>query len=159
MPSRTERASWRERGWSDGASSAGSSARASARQKPLPARHANGRAAEALARACLEDHGFAVLWQNLRLGPLEIDLVARRGDLVVIVEVRWRGPGSFEKPLASLSFGKRRTLLRATRALYRRRLRYMPGVRRIRIDVAAVRLEGETPTIEWIAGALSEDDA
>lgn len=99
------------------------------------------------------------MWRNLRIGSLEIDIVAMKGDLVVVVEVRARGPGSFEKPLASISRTKRRTLLRAVRALWKGRLAKMPDVHRVRIDVAAVTRDAAgTTSMEWIAGALTEDD-
>lgn len=105
-------------------------------------------------------NGFRILWQNLRIGSLEIDLVATKGDLVVVVEVRARGPKSFERPLASISRTKRRTVLRAVRALWKGRLSKMPEVKRVRIDVAAVTRDAAgTLTIEWIAGAFTEDDA
>jgi putative endonuclease len=119
-----------------------------------------GREAEEAAAEKLRANGFRILWQNLRIGALELDVVAKKGDLVVVVEVRARGPGSFEKPLASISRTKRRTLLRAVRALWKGRIAKMPEVKRMRIDVAAVtRDEDGTLAIEWIAGALTEDDA
>lgn len=104
-------------------------------------------------------NGFRILWQNLRIGPLELDLVAKKGDLVVVVEVRTRGPRSFEKPLASISRTKQRTILRGVRALWKGRLSKMTDVKRVRIDVAAVtRDESGALSIEWIAGAFTEDD-
>jgi len=119
-----------------------------------------GREAEEAAADKLRANGFRILWQNLRIGALELDLVAKKGDLVVVVEVRARGPGSFEKPLASISRPKRRTLLRGVRALWKGRIAKMPEVKRIRIDVAAVtRDEDGMLAIEWIAGAFTEDDA
>ena len=129
------------------------------RVSELPKRHSDGRAAEEAAAEKLRANGFRILWQNLRIGSLEIDLVAKKQDLVVVVEVRTRGPGSFEKPLASISRTKRRTLLRAVRALWKGRLAKMPDVARVRIDVAAVTRDpsGEL-AIEWIAGAFTEDD-
>lgn len=100
-----------------------------------------------------------MLWRNLRLGALELDLVAVKGDLAIVVEVRARGSGSYEKPLASISRTKRRTILRGVRALWKGRLSKMPEVKRVRIDVAAVtRDAGGTMAIEWIAGAFTEDD-
>ena len=111
------------------------------------------------ARALLAN-GFRILWRNLRIGALELDLVAQRGDLVVVVEVRARGPGAFEKPLASLTHSKRRTLLRATRALWKGRLERRADVQRLRIDIAAVtRHRDGNSSLEWIAGALTADDA
>ena len=74
--------------------------------------------------------------------------------------MRARGPGSYEKPLASISRTKRRTLLRGVRALWKGRISKMPDVKRVRIDVAAVTRDAEgAMTIEWIAGAFTEDDA
>jgi putative endonuclease len=120
----------------------------------------HGREAEAAAADKLRANGFQVLWQNLRIGALELDLVAKKGDLVVVVEVRARGPGSYEKPLASISRTKRRTLLRGVRALWKGRISKMADVKRIRIDVAAVTRDADGQlTIEWIAGAFTEDDA
>ena len=120
----------------------------------------HGREAEAAAADKLRANGFHVLWQNLRIGALELDLVAKKGDLVVVVEVRARGPGAYEKPLASISRTKRRTLLRGVRALWKGRISKMPDVTRLRIDVAAVTRNTEgAMTIEWIAGAFTEDDA
>jgi len=73
--------------------------------------------------------------------------------------VRARGPGSFEGPLASISRTKRRTILRAVRGLWKGRLAKMPEVQRVRIDVAAVTLGADGgSSLEWIAGAFTEDD-
>lgn len=126
----------------------------------LPARHRRGRVAEEAAARMLTADGFRLLWRNLRLGPLELDLVAVRGDLVVVVEVRARGAGAFEKPLASVSRTKRLSILRAARTLWRSRLSRMRGIRRMRIDVAAFHFDaGDRWSVEWIAGAFTADDA
>ena len=131
---------------------------ARARRAALTTVH--GRAAEEAAAEKLRANGFRLLWQNLRIGALELDLVAKKGDLVVVVEVRARGPGAYEKPLASISRTKRRTILRGVRALWKGRLSKMPDVKRVRIDVAAVTRDADgAMTIEWIAGAFTEDDA
>ena len=123
-------------------------------------RTAIGRSAEQLAAAHLADAGFRLLWQNVRIGPLEVDLVAKKDDLVIIVEVRSRGPGAFEGPLASITWSKRRMLLRAARGLWRGRLKKMPDVNRVRIDVVAISAAPDgPPRIEWIKGAITEDCA
>jgi Holliday junction resolvase-like predicted endonuclease len=100
------------------------------------------------------------LWRNVRIGPLELDLIAQRGDLVIIVEVRGRGPRAFEGPLASMTWTKRRMLLRASRGLWRGRLKKMPDVQRVRIDVIAVSYARERaePRLEWIKGAVTAND-
>ena len=122
-------------------------------------RFAKGRGAEELAADHLRENGFTILWQNVRIGALEIDLVAKKDDLVVIVEVRARGPGAFEKPLASITREKRRHLVRASRGIWRGRLKKMPDVMRVRIDVVAVTdAQDGTPSVEWIKGAITEQD-
>jgi putative endonuclease len=121
-------------------------------------RLAVGRDAERVAEDHLVAEGFRVLWRNVRIGPLEIDFVAQKGDLVVIAEVRTRGPGSFEGPLASITRTKRRALLRASRGLWRGRLKKRDDVRRVRIDVVAVSYGPEGASVEWIKGAITEQD-
>jgi putative endonuclease len=103
----------------------------------------------------LESRGFVILFRNLRLGMLELDLVAQREDLVVVVEVRSRGPGSYQKPLESVTPAKRATLLRAVERLWRVHLAAMAGVERLRIDVAGVTPGEPAPRIEYIEGAIT----
>lgn len=119
-------------------------------------RHVIGRSGEDLAAELLRAEGFRILWRNARIGPLEVDLVAKRDDLVVIVEVRTRGASAFERPLASIGWNKRRMLLRAARGLWRGRLKRMVDVQRVRIDVIAITTSTERPLVEWIRGAITE---
>ena len=115
---------------------------------------ARGRRAEIAAADYLVVRGFAVLARNMRLGRLELDLVARRHELVAIVEVRTRGPGSLEGPFESIRRSKRERLIRAVDRLWHDRLARMPGVERVRIDVAAVRFEQGQTIVEYVEGAI-----
>jgi putative endonuclease len=115
---------------------------------------ARGRRAEIAVADYLVVRGFAVLARNMRLGRLELDLVARRQELIAIVEVRTRGPGSFEGPLESIRRSKRERILRAVDRLWHDRLGAMPGVERVRIDVAAVQFEQGQTMIEYVEGAI-----
>jgi putative endonuclease len=119
-------------------------------------RHARGRDAEDLAADHLVREGFAILWRNVRIGALEVDIVAQKDDLVVIVEVRARGEKAFARPLASITWSKRLALLRAARGLWRGRLKKRAGVQRVRIDVIAVTCSGEDRGLEWIRGAITD---
>ncbi|MCK0206813.1 YraN family protein [Starkeya koreensis] len=63
------------------------------RRAPSPARRAafaRGVDAEAAAAALFEAQGFAILARRVRTPRGEIDLVARRGDLLVFIEVKAR---------------------------------------------------------------------
>lgn len=124
-----------------------------------PSRHELGRHAERAVADYLFARGYTILAQNLRLGALEIDLVARRGPLVVMCEVRVRGDGALERPFASIAGVKRMRLLRAADRLWRRKLAAMRDVERMRIDVAAVRFDGGKTFVEYVEGAISASPA
>jgi putative endonuclease len=56
--------------------------------------HSLGTWAEGVARQFLQQCGYRFLEQRFRRPGGEIDLICRRGDLLVFVEVKARGPGS-----------------------------------------------------------------
>lgn len=120
----------------------------------MASRFETGRRAEAAVADYLRANGFAIVARNLRLGALEIDLVARKEALVAIVEVRVRGPGAFAGPLASVTREKRARLVRAASRLWTERLARMPEIDRLRIDVAAVYFEAGRTFVEYVAGAI-----
>ncbi len=72
-----------------------------------------GARAEALVALHLERDGFVLLAKNARVGRLEIDLVARRGRLVVFCEVRARTSDAFMSPAESIDRRKRERIRRA----------------------------------------------
>lgn len=51
-------------------------------------RRARGRETEEAAAAYLEQKGYRILHRNLRLGRLEVDIVAHSGETLVFVEVK-----------------------------------------------------------------------
>jgi putative endonuclease len=112
----------------------------------------------ALAELAVVDYlavrGFRVVGRNVRLGPLELDIIARRGPLVVVVEVRTRGPRSLESALESIGPVKRMHLKRAVARLWRERLHRVAGVERVRVDAAAVRFAGGETWVEYVEGAI-----
>jgi putative endonuclease len=113
-----------------------------------------GRRAELAAADYLVALGFVILERNARLGPLELDLVARRQSLVVVTEVRTRSDRSFERAFESISPAKRARVVRAVDRLWRDRLAADPSIERIRIDAAAVTFDRGQTSIEYIEGAF-----
>ena len=63
---------------------------------------------EQLAADHLVRAGWTVLHRNFRLGKKEIDLVARRGEVVAFVEVKTRGGRGYGHPLEAITWKKRR---------------------------------------------------
>jgi putative endonuclease len=96
-----------------------------------------------------------VLARNVRVGALELDVVGRKHDLAVIVEVRTRGPGSFTSAFASIDAKKRASLLRGAERYWRETLSKVPGIERLRLDVAAVAFDGEETRVEYVEAALT----
>jgi putative endonuclease len=113
-----------------------------------------GRNAETAVADYLFANGFSLLARNIRLGPLELDVVARRGLLVVVVEVRARRPGALVGAFASVTSKKRARIRLAVQRLWRERLSSVSGIERVRIDVAAVTFVHGQTRIEYAAGAL-----
>jgi putative endonuclease len=92
---------------------------------------------------------------NVRVGKLEIDVIARDGPVVVIVEVRTRGPGSYVRALDSIDARKRARVRRAGERLWRERFSRTPGLERMRFDAAAVTfLPSGEALVEHIRAAL-----
>lgn len=120
----------------------------------LNSRRELGLAAESAVARYLEQHGFSVLARNLRVGRDELDVVARQGPLVVIVEVRTRGVGAFTSAFGSISAAKRLRLRRAGARLWDRQLRDDPSIERLRFDAASVRFIDGAPQVEYVAAAF-----
>lgn len=83
-----------------------------------PAAHlAIGRAAEEAACGHLQGLGYRVLLRNFRARRGELDIVALDGNVLALVEVRYRASDNFGGAAASLTFRKRASIVRAARAL------------------------------------------
>ena len=81
-------------------------------------------------------------------------MVAKNGPLLAIVEVRTRGAGSFASALGSITLEKRRRLLAAAERLWSQQRATLPGIERVRIDVATVSFENGETRIEYFEGAV-----
>ena len=66
--------------------------------------------------AYLRLRGLEVVGRNVRVGGGEIDLIARKGDWLLLFEVRFRSSHAFGHPVESISGRKVRALARAGRA-------------------------------------------
>jgi putative endonuclease len=119
-------------------------------------RAALGRRAELAVVDYLVVRGFTILGQNVRLGPLELDIVARHGSLVAVVEVRTRGKGALQGAFESIGATKRARLRKAVERLWREKLEAMKDVERVRIDAAAVTFDRGITTVEYVEGAIGD---
>jgi putative endonuclease len=108
-----------------------------------------GETAELAAVSFLQAQGVAIILRNFRLRLGELDIVAREGDTLIIVEVRKRSSNRFGGAAASVDFRKQTKLRRAAALLLQQR-KDLTGLR-VRFDVIAINNAG----IEWIKHAFT----
>ncbi|HZF49562.1 MAG TPA: YraN family protein [Polyangiaceae bacterium] len=114
-----------------------------------------GAQAEQIVADHLRAQGLEVIGRNVRVGRLEIDLIARDGPVVVIVEVRTRGATSYLRALDSIDARKRARVRAAGERLWQTRFSADPVLERMRFDVAAVTfLPGGGAEVEHIKAAF-----
>jgi len=116
-----------------------------------------GEAAESLVSAHLEKRGWQIVGRRVRVGKLEVDLLARHRDIVAVVEVRGRRIDALVPALDTIDWQKQRNLARAARSLWSRRFAKDQTLRVIRIDVAAVTWTPEGGAVEIIEGAVDPE--
>lgn len=92
---------------------------------------------------------------NVRLSHLEIDVVARDGPVIAIVEVRTRGSGAWTSSFGSIDAKKRLRIRRAGERLWNRRYKHDRSVERMRFDAASVTFTPDgTPSVEYVRAAF-----
>lgn len=90
----------------------------------------------------------------MRVGRLELDIVARDGRVIVVVEVRSRGSTAWTTGLGSIDSKKRERVRRAGERLWRDRYKRDASVERMRFDVASVSFEGDAAEVEYVVAAF-----
>jgi len=92
-------------------------ARQASEARTLTAEAALGRHGEDLAHRYLQKAGYAVVARNYRAGAdSEIDIVARKKDLVVFVEVKSRRSTEYGAPDRAIDEKKHKNIIRGARA-------------------------------------------
>ena len=99
-----------------------------------------GRAGEARARLYYRLRGYSVVAANLHLRGAELDLVVRRGRMLVIVEVKTRQSAAGGEGHVQVDREKRQRLIRAADQLVASR-RDLGGLQ-IRYDILSIRWTG-----------------
>ncbi len=96
----------------------------------------------------MEERGFTICGTNVRVGRLELDVIARLGSLLVVCEVRSRTTANPVHPAETIGAKKLERVRRAT-AMWLRAQKL--GRVRARIDAAAVVFDGPSgePRVEY----------
>ena len=127
---------------------ASSEATASATRSLKSSRPELARRGEELVASLLQERGFQICGRNVRVGRLELDVVARRGALIVVCEVRSRSSARPVFPAETIGVKKLARVRRAT-AIWLREQKL--GRVHARIDAAAVVFDGTggEPRVEY----------
>jgi putative endonuclease len=111
---------------------------------------------EDLACRHLAAQGYAILARNFRCRSGEVDVVARDGAVTVFVEVKHRRGSAHGAGHESVTFGKRRRIVRAARIFASARgLTESP----LRFDVVSIDETDGVPQIRHDRGAFDVDGA
>ena len=112
-----------------------------------------GMAAEQLAADYLQTRGLKILARNLRCRAGELDLVCLDADVLAIIEVRQRGSREFGGAAGSVTWKKRRKIVRATQYFLTMRTEWRTHA--VRFDVFAVEgAPGGAHQLVWIKDAF-----
>lgn len=112
-------------------------------------RQRRGRVGEDRALAFLQKQGLALIMRNYSCRVGELDLVMRENMHIVVVEVRMRKRQDYGGALASISPGKQRRIVQATRHLLLSRPRLADHP--LRFDVIGLAADGQP---DWIRDAF-----
>lgn len=105
---------------------------------------------ERIAVEYLRQKGYKLLETNWRYEKKEIDIIARKGNLIIIVEVKSRSTDFFGKPEEAVTLAKQKLLIEA--ADY-----YMQQVdfeAEVRFDIVSIVLNEKTAELNHIEEAF-----
>ena len=110
-----------------------------------------GKVGEEAALGYLKERGYEIIEQNYRSRFGEIDLVARTGEELVLVEVKTRRGKGFGSPMEAITHRKKQRLRRVGMAWAQRRRWKGP----IRFDAIGVEMrDSKEPRIEHLRGII-----
>ena len=119
----------------------------------LNRRQLRGRRAENCVARLYRRRGYDIVRQNYSCRRGEIDLIARRLDMLVFVEVRSESTGFFGQPAMTVGPAKQRRIIAAARSW----LTFEPDTQRhLRFDIVGVSFRPlRRPSIEVFENAFS----
>ena len=109
-----------------------------------------GKKGEDLAVHYLEERGFKILERNWRFRHKEVDIIAREGSFLVIVEVKTRSTSAFGFPDESINDAKVDLLADAAEQY----LEEKDIDLELRFDIISITMKGDTPSIYHVREAF-----
>jgi putative endonuclease len=100
-----------------------------------------GNQGEELAAAYFAGNGYEIMHRNWRSGPNEIDIIARRGQMIHFIEVKYRSSTAFGPPEGKVTAKKFGFLTRAAEAFLFRHRQY----KHVQFDILSITAVPGTP--------------
>jgi putative endonuclease len=110
-----------------------------------------GAAGEDLAARHLNKMGFAILEKNYRCPLGELDIVARKGPLLIFVEVKTLRSEKYGPPQVAVTIRKQQKIIKLAHFYIKHKKMYDM---QCRFDVIAVQWTGDRPQIKHIPAAF-----
>ena len=108
-----------------------------------------GKKGESIAVEYLQEKGYTIIEKNWHNHHQEIDIIATKGNELVIVEVKCRKGDPLIEPHAAVNYSKQNLLIKATNAYIQRKNIDMET----RFDIISITIGNET-IIEHIENAF-----
>lgn len=118
--------------------------------------HQLGKWGEQAAWDFFSKKGYQLCGRNIHLNVGELDLVVRKGNTIVFVEVKTRYTHRWGQPYEAIHFGKQRKLVQLA-LIYLKKNRLMEGYE-YRFDVISVVPKEGVAEIEHIESAFDASD-
>ncbi len=113
-----------------------------------------GRAAEQAAADYLQGAGWRLLGRNVRVGRGELDIIARRGQVLAFVEVKARRTRTCGAPEDAVSPKKQHQIARLAELWLATRPWALRGVADVRFDIVAVDLSAGPAAVRHLPAAF-----
>ncbi len=102
-----------------------------------------GKKAEEIAEKYFLSQGFEVIDKNFRTRAGEIDLIVRKGELLVFVEVKSTSLSQEFIPEEKVDFIKQKKILNSAKIFWVKNYKKFSKIKEIRFDVVVVNLTNE----------------
>jgi len=109
-----------------------------------------GQKGEDLAADLLRQKGYTIRERNWKIGDLETDIIAQKGDTIVFVEVKTRSAGGFGRPEDAVDRERQIRLTAGAQAYIKHEKLDNPW----RFDIIAIVMNPDKPEIEHIEDAF-----
>ena len=108
-----------------------------------------GKIGEKIAKEYLTNQGYEILHTNWRTKRYEVDIIAKKSNLLVFCEVKCRSSNFFGEPESFVSKRKQRNIIQSATIYVK--LNQWQG--ESRFDIISILMKSENPKINHIEGA------